>query len=104
MSFVVERYLPGLDPAELVRLLQRLDRVADALRREGTPVRYLGSTIVPDDEACYCQFEAPSAEIVAELNVRAGLRVDRIVAVRAVAPRPSSRGIDRTKGASCAAR
>jgi hypothetical protein len=50
----------------------------------GTQVEYLGSTIVPDDEACFCQFEAPLEEAVAEANRRAGIPFDRIVAAVAV--------------------
>lgn len=79
MVFLVERYLPGLAPEELARGLERLERVTEELRREGAEVRYLGSTIVPEDEACFCQFDAPSAAAVEELNARANLRFDRIV-------------------------
>jgi hypothetical protein len=77
--YVVERYLPGLPRAELEQLLERLARAARELESEGTPVRYLGSTIVPDDEACFCQFEAPSEQAVAEANRHAGAPFDRIV-------------------------
>ena len=42
-------------------------------------MRYLGSTIVLGDEACFCQFEGPSEAAVAEVNTRAGLSFDRIV-------------------------
>jgi hypothetical protein len=73
--YVVERYLPGVSRAELERQLERLERLT-----RGTAVQYLSSTIVPDDEACFCQFEAPSEEAVAEANRRAGVPFDRIVA------------------------
>jgi Protein of unknown function (DUF4242) len=79
MVYLVERYLPGLSRADLELALERLGRVAEELQREGTEVRYLGSTIVPADEACFCQFEAPSRAVVEELNERAKLRFDRIV-------------------------
>jgi Protein of unknown function (DUF4242) len=92
MVYVVERYLPGLDQHELRRALDRLRDVTDELRSEGTPVRYLGSTIVPGDEACFCQFEAPSEEAVAEANKRAGVPVNRIVAAVSVPGRQRSRG------------
>jgi hypothetical protein len=36
-------------------------------------------------EACFCQFEAPSAAVVAEANRRASLRFDRIVAADSIA-------------------
>jgi hypothetical protein len=79
MVYVVERYLPGLPRTELERLLERLSRAARELESEGTPVRYLGSTIVPGDEACFCQFQAPSEQAVAEVNRRADAPFDRIV-------------------------
>jgi hypothetical protein len=79
MVYVVERYLPGLVCRELQRSLNELERVASEARSEETPVRYLGSTIVLEDEACFCEFDGPSAAAVAELNRLAGLPFDRIV-------------------------
>jgi hypothetical protein len=84
MVYVVERYMPGVAPPVLVSGLDRLARMTEKVRNEGTIVRYLGSTIVPEDEACFCQFDAPSEAAVAEVNRRAGLRFDRIVAALAV--------------------
>ena len=78
MVYVVERYLPGLVPSELERMLDRLDRAAEGLVREGLAVRHLGSTIVPGDEACYCQFEAPSRRLSRSESARAcAVRPDR---------------------------
>ena len=76
MVFVVERYLPGLSRSDLLHGLSRLER---DVQSEGQAVRYLGSTIVLGDEACFCQFEGPSEAAVAEANRRAGLSFDRIV-------------------------
>jgi hypothetical protein len=76
MVYVVERYLPGLSRTDLVRGLSRL---AQAIADEDIDVRYLGSTIVLEDEACYCEFEAPTEAAIAEANRRAGLHFDRIV-------------------------
>ena len=81
MVYVVERYLPGVSRAELERQLERLEHVT-----RGTQVEYLGSTIVPDDEACFCQFDGPSEEAIADANRRAGLPFDRIVAGIALTP------------------
>lgn len=86
MVYVVERYLPGVRRGELERELERLEKTTRELREEGTPVHYLGSTIILEDEACFCQFEGPSEEAVAEANRRAGVPFDRIVAAVAVAP------------------
>jgi hypothetical protein len=88
--YVVERYLPGLDQRQLVGLLGKLGKVTDDLRREGTRVRYLGSTIVPGDEACFCQFEGASVAAVAEANTRAGVPFDRIVEAVTVPARDGS--------------
>ncbi|HZC14414.1 MAG TPA: nickel-binding protein [Thermoleophilaceae bacterium] len=86
MVYVVERYLPGVSSSELERALVVLRRTTQEPRSEGTPLRYLGSTIVPDDEARFCQFEGPSHAAVAEANRRAGVAFDRIVAAVAVSP------------------
>jgi hypothetical protein len=77
--YVVERYLPGVRRGELERELERLEKTTHELREEGTPVHYLGSTLILEDEACFCQFEGPSEEAVAEANRRAGVPFDRIV-------------------------
>ena len=79
MVYVVERYLPGLCRSDLLQGLSRLEQESE--------VRYLGSTIVLDDEACFCQFEGPSEAAVAEANRRAGLSFDRIVSAVTVLPK-----------------
>jgi hypothetical protein len=87
MAFIVERYLPGLSHAELLRSLERLTQVTEELGREGELVRYLGSTIVPEDEACFCHFEAHSEVAVARANERAGVPFHRIITSVEVGPR-----------------
>jgi Nickel responsive protein SCO4226-like len=86
MVYVVERYLPGLSRADLLPRLSRLEAVIEELRREGSLVRYLGSTIVLEDEACFCQFEGSSMAAVTEANRRADLSFDRIVPAVLVQP------------------
>ena len=82
MVYVVERYLPGLSRSDLLHELARLER------GEGrAEVRYLGSTIVLGDEACYCRFEGPTEAAVAEANRKAGLSFDRIVPAVTVTPK-----------------
>jgi hypothetical protein len=92
MVYVVERYVPGMSDEQLRRLIGRLDEATRELRAEGTEVAYLGSTIVPGDESCFCQFEGPSEEAVAEANRRAGIPFDRIVAGVAVPAGPEGEG------------
>ncbi|HEX3266824.1 MAG TPA: nickel-binding protein [Gaiellaceae bacterium] len=84
MVYVVERYLPGLSRSELLLRLSELEQAPEGLWTQGAGVRYLGSTIVLKDEACYCQFAGPTEAAVAEANRRAGLSFDRIVPAVAV--------------------
>ncbi len=86
MIYVVERYLAGLERGELLTGLRRLQQSTEQPAPETAPVRYLGSTIVIGDDACYCQFEAPSPDTVIDVNRRVGLPVDRIVPAVTVAP------------------
>jgi hypothetical protein len=78
-TFLVERYWPGVTADALAAAVRRGKRVAEAMTQEGTPVRYLSSTLVPNDELVLCLFEAASAEAVSELSARAEMPVDRIV-------------------------
>ena len=86
MVYVVERYLPGLHRSDLLRGLLRLEQGSEEGNR-GANVRYLDSTIVLRDEACFCRFEGPSSAAVAEVNRQAGLPFDRIVAAVTVNPK-----------------
>jgi hypothetical protein len=86
MVYVVERYLPGLHRSELLRGLLRLEQGSEKTEYR-TEVRYLGSTIVLRDEACFCQFEGPSSDAVAEVNRQAGLPFSRIVLAVTVHPK-----------------
>ena len=61
----------------------------DELEQSG--VRYLGSTIVLGDDACFCQFEGPTEAAVAEANRRAGIPFDRIVLAVTVNPKGETR-------------
>ncbi|HEY3017480.1 MAG TPA: nickel-binding protein [Gaiellaceae bacterium] len=92
--YVVERYLPGLSSSDLLGALERL-RKASRARNDDAPVRYLGSAIVLEDEACFCHFEGPSEGAVAEANKRASAPFDRIV--QAVAVLPEARGEGRKR-------
>jgi Nickel responsive protein SCO4226-like len=86
MIYVVERYLAGLERGELLNGLRRLQQSTEQPVHDMAPVQYLGSTIVIGDDACYCQFEAPSPATVIDVNRRVGLPVDRIVPAVIVTP------------------
>ena len=85
-KYMVERHLPGFKADQLPSAATLAKRVTGEMSREGTPVRYLGSTFVPGEERCMCLFEGPSAEAVRQANERAGLPLQRIVEATNVSP------------------
>ena len=90
MVYFVERYIPGIPSQEFESALVPLGPATEQMRSEGTVVRWRGSVIVPQDEACFCHFDAPSEAAVAEANRRAQVAFDRIVRAVAVTPSPGS--------------
>lgn len=78
--FLVETYTPRIRAAEVNEAGRRARAAAAELAREGTAVRYVRTTFLPDDETCFHLFEAPSAEAVEEVGRRAGLGPLRVVA------------------------
>jgi hypothetical protein len=76
-SFLVEGYAPTATALGEIEARARLASVE--LEREGTPVRYVRSILIPGDETCLHLFQAPSAEVVREVSERAGLSAQRIV-------------------------
>jgi hypothetical protein len=83
--FVVERYLPGIDPEALRAGADRLAAVARELTARGSAIRYLDSAFVPDEESCFCRFEAESADIVGEACETARFPYARILEAEALA-------------------
>lgn len=77
--YLVERYLPGFTPEQLSQATSRLAAAASELAAEGEDVRYLGSTALPEEESCFCRFEAQSREGVERACVRADVPFARIV-------------------------
>ena len=77
-EFVVECFWPGVD-AEAVRALDaRAAASAGELTGTGTPVRYLGSLLMREDEVVLCLFEGaePAVRQAAE---RADVPFERIL-------------------------
>jgi Protein of unknown function (DUF4242) len=82
--YLVELRRPDAGWGELQLLAARARRAAELLRAEGTPVRFLRSVFLPEDDACLFLYEAPSDEAVGEAVRRAALAIERVsVAVRA---------------------
>jgi hypothetical protein len=74
-SYLVEVYQPrtGADAAAA-----RARSAADAASRAGTPVRYVRSIFVPEDETCFHVFESSSKEAVLAATERAAFAFPRI--------------------------
>lgn len=77
-TFLLELYVSRTDGAGVERGAEQARLAAEVLSREGTPVRYLRSIFVPEDETCFYLYEAASAEIVREAARRASLRFERV--------------------------
>lgn len=77
--YLAERYLPGITREQILAAAARARDTAVRMTEEGTAVRYVGSTFIPEDEACFCLFDAASAETVKEANERAAIPFDRII-------------------------
>jgi uncharacterized protein DUF4242 len=56
----------------------RARRVAEEMRGEGTPVRFLRSVFVPEDESCFFLYEGPNADVVRDAAGRAELAVAHV--------------------------
>lgn len=78
-TFLVEHYWPGVTAAEFGAAAERLRTSADALAREGRPVRYLHSTLVLRDEAGFCVLAAESQALVEEVYARARVGFERVL-------------------------
>lgn len=85
--YMVERSLKGISMDALAAAQQRAIDTAQKLSKDGTPVRYIRSTFVPDEGACMCLFAAERAEDVKRLNESAQIPFDRIVPALDLTPR-----------------
>ena len=89
-EFLLELYVPRQNGAAVKRGAANARRAAQQLTREGTPVRYLRSIFVPEDEICFHLYEAETAEVVREAARRAQLSFERITAAFAAERAPGS--------------
>ena len=83
-EFLLELYVARSDRGAVLDGAARAGRAADQLRGEGTPVRYLQSIFVPEDETCFLVYKAESADNVRQAARLAGLPANRIVRALAV--------------------
>lgn len=78
-SYLVETYLARGAAGERASRERSASSAAEELAREGTRVRFEGSTHVPEDEICFFRFEAPTGRDAALAAQRAGLDPLRVV-------------------------
>ena len=79
--YVVELRRPALGWEGVSLLGEDLRAAAEELRAGGTPVRFLRTVHVPEDDSCFLLFEAPSAAVVGEAVRRATPAAERVVEV-----------------------
>jgi hypothetical protein len=77
-EFLLELYVSRTEPEVVEAGAERARREAERLSGEGTPVRFVRTIFVPEDETCFYLYEAGSVDAVREAARRAELRFDRI--------------------------
>ena len=75
--FMVERSLKGIPMDQLAAAQQRAIRTAADMTADGTPIRYIRSTFVPDSGKCMCLFESDTSETVEALNRKAEIPYEK---------------------------
>lgn len=80
-SFLVEAYCPSSGPGDFAAVVERARAISSTSHDgpAGSPVRYVRSYLVPEDEMCMHIFEAASPEAVRRAAGLAGIEIDRIV-------------------------
>jgi Protein of unknown function (DUF4242) len=96
-AYLVEHYRPGQSVDDLHRSLARVREAVTEMAREGKEIRYLSSTLVPDDESYLSVLHAESEELVREAYARAATPFERIS--RAIADQEQLRNNLQQKGA-----
>jgi hypothetical protein len=78
-TFLVEHYWPGVTESGFSAATESLRSASEAIASAGGALRYLHSTLVPEDEAAFCVFSASSRSLVEEAYARAGVPFERIL-------------------------
>ena len=84
--YMVERELPGITPEQLAHAQEAAISTSSQFTKEGKSVRYIRSTFLPDESRCLCLFEAPTRQLVRDVNDAAGLPFSRIVQALDLSP------------------
>jgi hypothetical protein len=76
---MAECFWPDVHEEHVEQAAERARRSAEHLSAEGTPVRYTGSILVPEDEVVFYLFDGASEQAVREVCELAKLPFERIV-------------------------
>ena len=92
-EYLIELYVAHGDQDTARQYAARAELTATELTRAGRSVRCVRSIFVPEDDTCFLLYEADSADLLAEVMSRAGLRHEHISTAISTphpsAPRPS---------------
>lgn len=77
-EFVAERFWPGATEIAAREAMELLRSASERLAATGIPIRYLGGTFIPGDEALSCRF-AGTAQAVQTVHELAGVPFDRLL-------------------------
>jgi hypothetical protein len=75
---MVDRDLPGITLDQLAAAQRAAIETSKEFTANGKPVRYIRSTFVPGEAHCMCLFEAPSPELVREVQEAANIPFTRV--------------------------
>jgi len=84
--YMVERDLPGVTMEQLGAAQKEAIEKSRQFTSEGKDVRYIRSIFVPGEARCMCLFEAPSPDVVKEVNEAAKIPYTRIVEANDLTP------------------
>jgi hypothetical protein len=76
--YMVDRELPGITMDQLAAAQRAAIETAREFTANGKPVRYIRSTFVPGEAHCMCLFEAPTPDLVREVNEAAQIPFTRV--------------------------
>ena len=77
-EFLIELYVAEADDDAVRRSGRNVIRAAKQMTLEGTPVRFLRSIFIPEDETCFLMLEAAAIDAVRIVAGRAAVQFERI--------------------------
>jgi Protein of unknown function (DUF4242) len=90
-TYLVEHYWPGVTEADFRRSARLVAASAGNLAEAGEPIRFLHSTLVPEDAAAFCVLTAASRALVERAYTAAGVEFERLVEAIESEMRPGRR-------------